>query len=327
MTLRIYIERSEVYFRLLMRMSTCIFLFFLLSVTVFARGKKKLVETQPSVGELVSAIHEDAPALWLKGKPFVCLEGQASRVLMPEDVSSADSLCFLPGSVWHFDSMVSEEDWMGRQLLQLRFVSPDGRYYRFETGRTMDAMSDTTYHPVMDGIYPLEILQRIDSVFHARTLYININDERVTYSAGCLSDSAFVPMKFVPVLVDSVSAGNVVGPLKVWFSSAEMSGSFLTSLPDSRESLTTTPIHRFLSVNNLRAEYPNISDENWSRLQRSEFVIDMTMEEVRLAIGRPLRFERITARIGLIERWYYPHSRVLEFLDGRLSRVGRSLTE
>lgn len=327
MILKTYSERCEERFSPLKRVTVCFLLFFFLSVSAFARGKKKVVALQPSVEELASAIHEDAPALWFKGKPFVCLEGQAGRVLVPEDASSADSVCCLPGSLWHFDSMVSEEDWMGRQLMQLRFVSPEGRYYRFETGRTMDVMSDTTYHPVMDGVYPLEILQRIDSVFRARTLYININDERVTYSADCLSDSSFVPMKFVPVQVDSISAGNVVGPLKVWFSSAEMSGSFLTSLPDSRESLTSTPIHRFLSVNNLRADYPNISDENWVRLQHSEYAIDMTMEEVRLAIGRPLRFERITARIGLIERWYYPHSRVLEFLDGRLLRVGRSLTE
>lgn len=305
-----------------------IFLLLLLVPSVsLAKGKKNKAVASPSVEQMTAAIHADAPVSWLKGKPFVCLEGQVNLTLHPEEGAGQDSISFLPGTIWYFDSMVSEEDWMGRQLLQLRFVSPDGRFYRFDTGRTLEAMIDTAYHPVMDGLFPLETIRQADSLFRARTLYLNINDERVIYSSSSLSDTSFVPMKYVPVRIDSVCYGNVVGPLRVWFSSESGAGWFFTSLSDSREASTSTPIHRFLSVNDLRQEYPNIADDTWRRLQRSDFAIDMTMEEVRLSIGRPLRFERVTTRLGLVERWFYPHSRVLEFLDGRLSRVGRSLVD
>lgn len=306
----------------------CIFLFLLLVPSVsLAKGKMSKSVAPPTVEQMSAAIRVEAPVSWVKGKPFVCLEGQVNLTLHPEEGADQDSICFLPGAIWHFDAMVSEEDWMGRQLLQLRFASPDGHFYRFDTGRTLEAMTDTAYHPVMDGLFPLEMIQKADSMFRARTLYLNINDERVVYCSTCLSDSSFVPMKYVPVHIDSIGFGNVVGPLKVWFSSEGSSGWFFTSLSDSREASTSTPIHRFLSVNDIRLEYPNIADNTWQRLQRSDFAIDMTMEEVRLSIGRPLRFERVTTRLGLIERWFYPNSRVLEFLDGRLSRVGRSLVD
>lgn len=82
-------------------------------------------------------------------------------------------------------------------------------------------------------------------------------------------------------------------------------------------------INKYFSVNDPFKEYPNITEETWSLIQRSQVKIDMTREECRLSLGRPQRVSSYNTKAGVLERWLYPGKGILEFVDGRLIRMGR----
>lgn len=283
-----------------------------------AKPKKKV--QQPSVEQLLLGISETSPAQWPQGMPFIYLKDRIDMTLSPEiPLEEADTLAQI-GSIWHYDSMVSEEDWMGQELLQLRFISPQGRAYRFSTGRPMSAVSDTTYHPVISCLFPQQIVQRVDEVFRARTLYILINDDRLTYPADTISDQRHE--KFVPVQIDSVCYGTEIAPIRFCFHNNGEAGWADTSLPNARELSASTPISRFFSTEDPYLLHSDITPENWNKIRLSQVQLDMTTEEVRLSWGRPSKIEKSNSRSGMIELWYYSNNRILQFWDGRLSKIG-----
>ena len=288
-----------------------------MSDVLSAKPKKR---TNPSVEQLLQGITETSPAQWPQGMPFVYLNERIDMTLTPEQPLEEVDTLPQKGSVWYYDSMVSEEDWMGQELLQLRFVSPQGRAYRYSTGRPMSAVADTTYHPVITCIYPQQLIQRIDEVFRARTLYLLINDDRLTYPADTVADQRHE--KFVPVTIDSVCFGTEIAPIRFCFHNGEEAGWADTSLPSARELSTTTPISRFFATEDPYLQHPDITPENWNRIRWSQVQLDMTTEEVRLSWGRPSKIEKGASRSGMIEYWYYSNNRILQFWDGRLSKMG-----
>lgn len=301
----------------------CLFLFFCLVSPGLLWGRTKKGESQgpQSVSDLLSGLGEEAPALWHQGMPFIFMSDRIALSLTPEvPLPEVDTLN-MKGTRWIYDSMVSEEDWMGQQLLQLRFISPQGRAYRYSTGRPMSAVSDTAYHPAISVLYPESHIVRTDSIFRSRTLYILYNDARVFYPADTLPGTS-IHQKFVPVQVDSVTVGTEVAPLCVHFTNSGEKGYFYASLPGSRQTSTSTPLTRYFSLTDPYLPHPDITPEIWSVIQQSQVRVDMTAEEVRLAWGRPSRVERKPSRTGVIEYWYYSNNRVLQMWDGRLSRIG-----
>lgn len=288
--------------------------------TVWGRNPRQPV-AEVTVETLVSDLVETSPAQWHQGMPFVFIGDRIGFSLSPEVPLPASDTISYYGSRWYYDSMVAEEDWMGQQVLQLRFISPDGRAYRYNTGRPMASMTDTTYHPALGSLYPELLVNRADSVFRARTLYILYNDERVIYPSDSIPGSTVHP-KFVPVRIDSISIGNELSPLCVYFSTDKITGHFFTSLPGSRHNATSTSLNRFLSMVDPYQVHPDITPQIWEHIQFSRVIPDMTAEEVRLSWGRPSRVERAAARNGMIELWYYSHNRVLQIWDGRLNKIG-----
>lgn len=288
-----------------------------MSWPLFAKPKKA---AEPTVEQLLQGLSETSPARWPQGMPFVYLNERVDMTLMPELPSEEVDTLPQKGTIWHYDSMVSEEDWMGQELLQLRFLSPQGRAYRFSTGRPMTAVSDTTYRPVLTCMYPQELITKIDDIFRARTLYILINDDRLTYPADTVSGQRHE--KFVPVTIDSVSYGTEIAPLRFYFHNGEEAGWADTSLPNSRELSSAMPIGRFFSTTDPYLSHPDITPEIWQKIRWSQVQLDMTSEEVRLSWGRPSKVEKGASRTGMVELWYYSNNRILQFWDGRLSKMG-----
>lgn len=292
-----------------------------LPTALSARQRRQEATGPLTVADLLQGISCPSPALWHQGTPFIFMADRIALSLIPEEPLPAVDTLAMRGTRWYYDSMVSEEDWMGQQLLQLRFISPQGRAYRYSTGRPMSAVADTSYHPAISVLYPESLVQRTDSALRSRTLYILYNDGRVIYPADSLP-GAVSHLKFVPVTVDSVTVGSEVAPICVHFSSSDAQGYFYASLPGSRQNATSTSISRFLSLTDPYLQHPDITSEVWSLIQLSQVRVDMTAEEVRLSWGRPSRVESKPSRTRVIEYWYYSNNRVLQMWDGRLSRIG-----
>jgi len=301
-------------------LSVIALLFLGLIVGDFLIAKPKKQKEQPTVEQLLSVVKELSPGQWHRGMRFVCLNDHIDLTLVPENPADAADTISQKGTLWAYDSMVSEEDWMGQELLQLRFISPQGKAHRYSTGRPMSVVSDTTYHPSLSSLYPLSIIEKTDSIFRARTLFILINDERLTYMADSVADQKHE--KFVPVLIDSVCYGTEIAPLRFCFHNGEEAGWVDTSLPSVRDLASSMPITRFFATEDPYFHHPDISPEIWSKIRLSQLQYDMTTEEVRLSWGRPSKIEKAASRTGMIELWYYSNNRILQFWDGRLSKIG-----
>lgn len=298
-----------------------ILLMFIVCCSLHGRNRKQSAEQSLTIEQMLASLQHTSPAQWHRGMPFVFIGDNINLSLVPESpLESADTVRMY-GSRWTYDSMVSEEDWMGQELLQLRFISPEGRAYRYNTGRPMATMTDTSYHPAIEPLYPEHLILKCDSILRARTLYILYNDDRVHYSDD-EEPGKNLHQKFVPIHIDSVCVGNVLAPLCVHFTMGQEKGRFYTSLPGSRQVATSTSITRFLSVVDPYSAHPDITPEIWSKIQYSQVQLDMTAEEVRLSWGRPSRVERAGSRNGMIELWYYSNNRILQLWDGRLNKIG-----
>ena len=290
-----------------------------LPTLAIARTKKKKNATRPSVESILQGVQMGAPCQWLSGSEFLYLDSALNAALQPQVTDAQyDTVCF-SNTRWTFDGILSEEDWMGQQRMMLIFRSPQGRQYRFATGRLMQQMTDTTYRPALPSLCALQPIRECDRRLRGQEFYLLINDERLL-----TADSTLRLEKFVKVRIDSVTVGTELAPLHVWFTHPQGGGiaaSVMTSLPDSRENATSAAIQKYFSANDPYLRYPNITAEVWAMIRANQVRIDMTQEEVRLALGRPQRYEHFNTKGGMIERWHYADRRLLEFIDGRLRRV------
>ena len=153
-------------------------LVFLLPSSVYGRRTKSRPVTE-TVESLLQGVQLDSPCLWNQGLEFVYQEHQLNAALHPRVPDMAyDTLDFYQ-TRWTFDGLMSEENWMGQQEMHLQFRSPQGRIYRYSTGRLMSQASDTTYHPALPSLCALQPVADCDARLRDKSLYLLINDERL----------------------------------------------------------------------------------------------------------------------------------------------------
>ena len=70
-------------------------------------------------------------------------------------------------------------------------------------------------------------------------------------------------------------------------------------------------------IGNLRAKYPNITQEVWNMLSRGKVRKGMTTDECRLALGNPIRIHIVT---GGHETWSYER-KTLDFTNKKLDHI------
>ena len=70
-------------------------------------------------------------------------------------------------------------------------------------------------------------------------------------------------------------------------------------------------------IGNLRAKYPNITEEVWNMISRGKVRKGMTTDECRLALGNPIRIHIVT---GGHETWSYER-KTLDFTNKKLDHI------
>lgn len=272
-----------------------------------------------SLESLLEGLREEPFTEWYSGKTFVHLNRTVNLLLTPEIASAGDTADYT-GTLWQFDSMIGEENWMGQNTLFLRFLSPEGRAYRFETAYTEISQVDSAYCPVIAGLYSYDLIRSADSLLRGCTLYIMIHDERIQWADSAAEK--VLSKKYVPVVIDSIGYGTESAPLRVFYSRDGASASVCAALPASRLAASSTPLHKVFSLTDPHIGYPDITDECWKRICEGKLLQGMSATEVRLSLGRPERFERHMTYGGVLERWFYRNGLILELWDGHLQRFG-----
>lgn len=70
-------------------------------------------------------------------------------------------------------------------------------------------------------------------------------------------------------------------------------------------------------IGNLRAKYPDTTEEEWTLISRGEIRKGMTTDQCRLALGDPARVHKV---MGKYETWFY-EKKTLDFTDKKLERI------
>lgn len=70
-------------------------------------------------------------------------------------------------------------------------------------------------------------------------------------------------------------------------------------------------------IGNLRAKYPDTTEEEWTLISRGEIRKGMTTDQCRLALGDPVRVHKV---MGKYETWFY-EKKTLDFTDKKLERI------
>lgn len=272
----------------------------------------------PTMDDLLAGLRAEPLAQWYSGKPFVHFAAQPNLLLVAETQAQPDTTDYAE-SLWRFDAVVTEDNWLGQPASSLRFIAPDGRAYRFELPDGRDVMGDTSYCPIVGGLYSWDLVMQMDSLLRARTLYILIYDDRIS-PADSAAASALTE-KYVPVVIDSVRCGTETNPFRIHYSRRGHSASLCACLPATERTSMGSPLTKLFSPINPRTRYPDTTDECWQAICEGRLRQGMTAQEVRAAWGRPEHFERHITYSGILERWFYRNGRVLELWDNVLQSV------
>lgn len=306
---------------------TCIIkckkVFYILFLLLFSLAWRDVfAKEDKSLNSLFKGIVETPLVNWQTGDEFVYMNNKINLLMVPEQKSEGlDSLNYR-GSIWYYDSIIAEENWLGQKQFSLRFISSDNKAFRFDIGPSFESLSDTTYCPVLPGFYNMDIIRSVDKALRGQQLYILVNDKSSIALLTSDSIREITREKFIPVHIDSVSYGIEMAPLQVYYSRQGLQASVCCALSGSREAISAVTIDRIFSIYDPKIKHPEITDKVWKNICLSEVLVDMTSAEVRLSMGKPVEVDRINTSNGVLEYWLYQSGLVVELLDGRVRRTG-----
>jgi len=238
----------------------------------------------------------------------------------------ADSL---PGRDLVFDSFSPAVSLTGTDATEIAFhadLSEGRAEYFYRVPVEMSAL-DTLDAIQVPFTVDMDLVARVDSLMRGRKLFIRTPQ---WYSPSG-KHTAVPGLRHVPVIVDSVIAGDSNYPLGVVFTLAdagqarllETSGRPCTRMvymTVGRSRAATRNFDVLFSFRDPREIYPAIKDDIWEFIVRSRVKEGMTREECRLALGAPATLRRIPTYGGMRENWQYSDGVYLYFDDGYLTR-------
>lgn len=158
----------------------------------------------------------------------------------------------------------------------------------------------------------LNIVAYADSLLRGRRLYL-LSPLWVSRD-GNPTDG----LRYIPVTVDGVVAGNDRYPLQVNFTTTDGSEAGVLMTLEST-GLSTRNFADIFTFSDPRLRYPTITDEVWKNIIRGDLAAGMTREECRLSVGMPRDVKKGHNGSYYYERWTFDNGAYLIFEDGVLA--------
>lgn len=255
---------------------------------------------------LLASVGDRPLPQWEKGKRFLVTDNKI-RLIFGATASLRDSLA---GTVLTFEGASEAPSITGSKVTDLIFSDPGGRQFAYRINAPIKAVADREALSVPFTIQE-NVIEEARSILQGRHLYI------LTRTWRDDNDNSVAGRQFIPVTIDSVSAGNDIYPIKVSFTDADGHSARVFLHPGSRH---TTPrsFPAFFSFTDPRLRYPNISEAAWTNIINGRVALDMTRAECRLALGTPKEVDRGTDNSFIREVWLYENGVYLVFEDGLL---------
>lgn len=254
----------------------------------------------------------DAPlAEWRPGKRFLVTDPRIS-LIFPSAGADADSL---EGRVITFAGASESVGVTGSGVTDLTFVSPDGRELVYRVSRPMASLMKSESLSVPFTIQT-DMVGMADRLMRGQRYYVLTSLWRDD------EENTVRERKFIPVVIDSVTPGSAVFPLKASFHDTEGRSGKLFFNPGAKSDNMRTFASLF-AFGDPRRQYPQITDEVWELITRGRVRAGMTLVECRLALGAPREVTHGASYGYLREVWQYESGIYLLFEDGRLKEYRR----
>ena len=312
-----------------------ILLFFLPTVILLAAACFTGVESTPRINAddvrrqnagTVSAealfladIKPTPPAAWKPERALLVANDRISLAL----TAASQRRDRLAGHTIYFEGFTPARSLTGDDASEAVFRADDGSRIYYRLPGVDAARLDTLASLDVPFTIDLETVARLDSVLRGMKVYVRTP---AWYSPD--TRVAVQGFRHVEVLIDSVAPGDENFPAAVFFSLTDpelrrqacpdgKNRMMLMSVGDSRAA--TRNFDTFFAFTDPRRSYPDIKDDIWQHIIRSNVKEGMTRDECRLALGAPTSLERIPTTAGVAERWRYTDGIFLIFEDGVLT--------
>lgn len=287
--------------------------------------RKQQAATVTDEQRFLAGLAPTPPSQWRPGHRLRVDDAKIGLTLTSAS-ASADSL---PGRDLVFDSFSPAVSLTGTDATEISFHAdlPGGRAEYFYRVSVDMSELDTLEAIHVPFTVDMDLVARVDSMMRGRRLYVRTP---MWYRADG-DRSVVAGLRHVPVVVDSVVAGDSNYPLGVVFTLVdadqarliEPSGEECTRMvfmTVGKSRAATRNFELLFSFRDPREIYPGIKDDVWQLIVRSRVKEGMTREECRLALGAPTTLRRIPTYGGMREQWQYSDGVYLYFDDGFLTR-------
>lgn len=260
-------------------------------------------------------IAAEAPAKWTAGKQWKVSDDKIGIIFAGAPVSAQN----LAGKFITLRDVRPVTNITGEEDMELTFVGPDWQSLTYRTGISA---TDWKNRKSVEIPFAVEMgpVNYADSLMRGETFYIT------TPSWFYGDGQQLRGLRHIPVHIERVEAGTSLYPLKVVFTPREGDDhhEYYLLLTYGNAPSATRNFEKYFSFANPRKRYPQITDETWARIVRSQVQYGMTRDEVRLAFGAPNRVEKGTSQGSMqMERWSYDDGVYLIFEDGYLNSFRR----
>ena len=270
---------------------------------VIGKGEKQ--ETSVTIDAYV-----DSMAGWNQEKRFWVASERVKQMLMYAGLD-LDTLQ-LAGHILRFDGW-RPSDLYNNESRNVDIIFRDeatGQSLVYRYGKPVDSSRTGVTLPML---IDLDMVRHIAQQVEGKDFYI-----RTAIWYHRQTEQMMDGRHYIKVHIDSVLPGNAVMPLRVLFTTADTQERAMVWMSDNSSTMHGRDFDAMFTASNPRLSYPEISDENWTRITRGQVVEGMNKIECQLSLGTPKRINEIPDQAGLREYWYYDGGSYLYFVDGLL---------
>lgn len=272
--------------------------------------KKELL---PSAEEsLISTLKISKVADWKPGKIMTVAASRAAYLIKKENMLPVDS-ADIKDKKLRFVEIISKMNPGGEQELYIKFRLDD-QSVLYNPGIAQRNTLLSKFSTELPMLIDPEMVENADSLLCGRELW-TLGREHYD-----MTGNMFTGDKFERVHVDSVVTGNMLSPIKLYFTDGKGSPSFNyinISSPDRKISESRT-FPQLFSLTDPKLHHSGVSDEVWTLIKRGLVREGMTKEECRLALGNPSEVDSGQNWTNVLDIWRYKDGTYLHFVDGLL---------
>ena len=278
---------------------------------------RKVIEQSPRQPMTVTIEpYTDALSSWRPGKKFWVADDQVKQLFAYHHEYDKDTLR-LAGRVLQYVShktgglFLDDERYVEIALLD----TVTGNTYTCRAGKAADVDRPGFSIPMLIDLDMVKHMahQVVGKDFHILT---SIWYDRQT-------EQMVDGRHYIKVHIDSVLPGNAVLPLRVLFTTVDTGERAMVWMSDKNSTMHGRDFDALFVAIDPHLAHPEIGNEMWELITRSQLKVGMTKDECRLSVGTPKRINEIPDQGGMREYWYYDGGSYLYFVDGLLSQFRR----